>query len=349
MANPDHVKIVKLGAARLAEWQEENPNVLLDLSDCDLEEIDLSGANLHLANLENARLSRVNLSGAVLNMVNFSSATLRNSSAQGIVFYQSDLSNAKLSNINLRSADFRFANLKKTYLCDSDLFSAVFDYGTLTETKIEKCFMKHTSLLDIKVNSETQFKNIETLDHCKIDRYTIASLGKDRGGLSDGNLMVMNINDDVARLRSEFSGVWGAFHLIAIFAFCAPYLWFSIQLRVEASFSDYSPEYSITLLKALSRYIWNGGIGWREGWDLSIVSFGTFIAFLSYNTLRISLLYKTKKLETQQEVSGVPAIFSFANSPGWEKTYLFSKLGLAIYLICVILNIYHFLQMRIPV
>ena len=55
MADPEHVEVVKRGAAAIADWRQENPGLVLDLS----------GANFRYANLRGADLSGASLSGPI--------------------------------------------------------------------------------------------------------------------------------------------------------------------------------------------------------------------------------------------------------------------------------------------
>jgi len=59
MANPEHVKIVKQGAAAIKAWREKNPTIRLELVDADLCVADLS-----LADLSGADLCWASLTGA---------------------------------------------------------------------------------------------------------------------------------------------------------------------------------------------------------------------------------------------------------------------------------------------
>lgn len=319
-----HMRIVQEGPEAVKKWREENKDSSLDLSGADLCWSNLIGVDLSGANLREAKLI---------------GAALRNSLLCG-----ANLSKADLSGADLSRADLREANLSESELCKADLYKV-----NLSGAKLNKCSLYYTNLLSVKVNSETSFENIENAKKCKIDRYTIACLGKNRGCLTDGDLMMMKIHDDVALLRSEFSGIWGAIHLFAIISFSIPYLWFLIEHRIKASFERDLNENSITLFTGLLRYIWNGGIGWQKGWNFEFISFSTFIGFFIYNSLRASLLYKTKKLETEQNVSGLPALYSLDDSKRWRNIYYVVKYGVVIYLVLVIVNVYHFLQMRFNV
>jgi len=77
----------------------------------DLRYADLSGANLHDANLSGADLSDANLSGAYLRYANLHDAYLRYANLR-----YADLSYANLSGVNLRGANFSGANLDMSCL-----------------------------------------------------------------------------------------------------------------------------------------------------------------------------------------------------------------------------------------
>ena len=64
MANEEHVKIVKQGAEAIQEWRGANPDLRLDLSDANLRNADLIGANLSCANLRDSKLWEADLFGA---------------------------------------------------------------------------------------------------------------------------------------------------------------------------------------------------------------------------------------------------------------------------------------------
>lgn len=349
MANLEHVEIVKRGTKSVNKWREDNPDVELDLSDIELRALELDSAFLSPANLKSLKLFDSNLSKTTLIGCDFRLSRLRNVNLQSAILNDADFSDAELALVNMNHAVADKITLNNAKMYRVDLTKAWIVNSKMLATRLEECTLLLTAILGSKVNSNTTFTNSTDISDCAIDRHTIACLGEQRGGLTDGNLSEMDIHDDVAELRLAFSGIWGTIHFIAILAFMLPYLWFLFEHGIEARFSD-NPENSISLLEAFLRYIWNGGVDWRAGWNLSLISFGTFIFFLLYNSLRLSLLYKVKKLETKQEVSGVPAFFSFFSEPIWFVIFsITQKWGFIFYLFCVCVNIYHFMQMRIPV
>ena len=120
MANPEHVKIVKQGAAAIAAWREENPETRLDLSGADLREANFVGADLIGANLSGANLSLANLSHAFLCDANLNGA---------------DLSEADMSRADLVCAALTQAMLKGVDLTGAFVRDTVFGGTDLRETK----------------------------------------------------------------------------------------------------------------------------------------------------------------------------------------------------------------------
>ena len=76
MANPEHVEIVKQGAAAIRKWREEHPNERLDLSEANLREDNLRGADLHEADLHGAALEGADLRSASLKKADLRGACL---------------------------------------------------------------------------------------------------------------------------------------------------------------------------------------------------------------------------------------------------------------------------------
>ena len=58
MADPEHVEVVKRGAAAIAEWRQENPGVILDLGKANFRYANLRGGDLSGADLSGAHLRR---------------------------------------------------------------------------------------------------------------------------------------------------------------------------------------------------------------------------------------------------------------------------------------------------
>ena len=117
-----------------------------DLSDAKLRyaylgDADLSGVNLHDADLSGAKLRDAYLCDADLSGANLHDADLRGANLRGANFNGADLSDAELRDVylsgaNLSGANFSGANLRDAYLrdaylCDADLSGADLRYADL--------------------------------------------------------------------------------------------------------------------------------------------------------------------------------------------------------------------------
>ena len=95
---------------------------IIEIDFNDLHDADLSGADLHDANLCNADLSGADLRHADLRNANLSYAYLNNADLRS-----ANLSYANLNNADLRSADLRSANLSGANLNNANLYNTNLD------------------------------------------------------------------------------------------------------------------------------------------------------------------------------------------------------------------------------
>jgi DnaJ-domain-containing protein 1 len=113
-----HVEVLRAGAVVWNTWRRENPDVVPDLKDLKVSiserqfgrmqggPIDLSGAQLCRAELDQATLIEANLNGAALTDADLSDARLEKADLRG-----ADLCNAKLAYTTLNGAQIEAANL----------------------------------------------------------------------------------------------------------------------------------------------------------------------------------------------------------------------------------------------
>ncbi|MCU7242800.1 MAG: pentapeptide repeat-containing protein [Microcystis aeruginosa WS75] len=92
----------------------------------------LRGANLILANLSDADLSEADLSGAILSRANLSRANLREANLR-----EANLIEAILSEADLRGADLREADLSVANLIGANLIGAILSGAILSGAKVE--------------------------------------------------------------------------------------------------------------------------------------------------------------------------------------------------------------------
>ncbi len=141
MANPEHVEIVKRGAAATRKWQLEHPDERLDLYEANLAKDDLSGvqlvsANLHGANLNNAILrdsflALANLARASLNGADLRNATLWGTDLSLTRIVRADLSGARLLRAKLDNTDLTESNLDGTDISLASLFGTILNGANL--------------------------------------------------------------------------------------------------------------------------------------------------------------------------------------------------------------------------
>jgi uncharacterized protein YjbI with pentapeptide repeats len=140
VADEEHLKIIRQGAAVWNDWRKKNPLKPVDLSEADLREAKLSRANLRGANLSTADLGKADLHGA-----NLFKADLRGANLSGTDLSRANLSGADLSRADLFEADLRGAQLIATNLRSATLIGS-YVYGV--------------SVWNIKVDDRTKQQNL---------------------------------------------------------------------------------------------------------------------------------------------------------------------------------------------
>jgi hypothetical protein len=143
MANPEHVEVVKQGVEAIRQWQEENPEVRLNLREADLSGASLSKVELHGAIPRGVRLSVANIRRPILRGVRFSVANLGGA----------DLSEANLSRTNLSGADLSRADLSGADLSRADLGGADLSEANLSRADLSKANLSEADLSEAVLDS----------------------------------------------------------------------------------------------------------------------------------------------------------------------------------------------------
>jgi hypothetical protein len=162
MPNSEHVDILRQGTEAWNAWRAENPDARADLSDADLSDLELPGANLGEADLSRAELCYTDLSGANLKMAdlsgadlsgaNLSGAELYKITAAGAFFTRTDLTGCYLAASDLTNADLRGATLIRADLTEADLSSSDLSQADLTEAVLDQALiiganLRHATLV----------------------------------------------------------------------------------------------------------------------------------------------------------------------------------------------------------
>lgn len=136
MANTQQLVRLESGAIAWNEWRQDNPNVLIDLSDAVLRHRDLAGINLSEANLTGADLRGAQLQGADLTYANLCHAKARNANLQATV----------LDAAIAWNCDFRGARLRQASLIQADVRDSRFDEADMISVNARQSYLSGVSL-----------------------------------------------------------------------------------------------------------------------------------------------------------------------------------------------------------
>lgn len=223
------------------------------------------------------------------------------------------LNHARFDHLTLLNCTFDGCSFQGTNFAQTIFESCIFARCDLRGAKFTDASCQGVEFVDCVVNDETSFHNL-TNPHCMaIDRNTLLRLGQQRGGLSDYDLSLIWISDDVASLRAQFTGFSRLIHVLAIVGFFSPYAIFLAWLWINTLYANPDGEYSISILRAFAYYLASGGAEW-ERFAPRWLPLVLLVVMLSYNAVRIVLFWHVDRLDTRHKTFGVPPSFSFEDS-----------------------------------
>jgi uncharacterized protein YjbI with pentapeptide repeats len=183
VVNEKHLDIITKGANTWNEWIMKNAKIIdlsgvnlsranlgmadfseANLSRADFSEANLSRANLHEANLGMADLSRANLHEANLSRGNLHEANLSEADLHEANLRSVNLREANLRSANLTGADLREANLREANLSKADLSEAIFVKTNIEKSDLTGCRIYGISAWDLKLQGAIQKNLIITHD-----------------------------------------------------------------------------------------------------------------------------------------------------------------------------------------
>lgn len=271
-------------------------------------------------------------------------------------------------NCDLHSFPVHHQSIHDSFFVGCSLLDATFSGSSFTKTSFEWCqlqntsfrharFISTTTIKSCEVNRQTLFTDMPHPYGLSLDRATFQQLGPTRGGMNDYQLAGINLIDDAAMLRSQFSSVNRFMYAAAIMIFVAPYFVFAGRLWIY-SFAAEGGGKSIPVITAMLRYVWNGGEGWRTGWQFDPQTFGIFIYMCILHALRVVLAKKSAALDARLEIFGLPPYLDFKNAiflPSqlkwltWGIIYYTMVWGARLAWGLVLYNAYRFMTMRVPI
>jgi len=119
----------------------------MQLQQCRLDHIDLSGCSLRMSDLSNCRLSNAILKGVDMRFSNAMSAT----------FSKTDLSESLMESSELGWCDFSHADLYRSQLMSADLNGSIFDHADLSKTILSAANMANATLTDANLTDANLF------------------------------------------------------------------------------------------------------------------------------------------------------------------------------------------------
>jgi hypothetical protein len=200
MANPEHLKILKLGVKVWNKWLLNNHGVKPNLSNANLQgaklhganlrRADFSGANLYMADLSSTNLYRANLSETFPGHANFCDADLRSA----------DLCSAKLCFANFSGANLSGAILRDTSFSGGDLREANLNGANLDNANFYDLYMRTTIVGDVDLG---QVRHLESVRHMGPSFVGIDTIYKSRGNIPEVFLRGCGVPEDfITYMRS---------------------------------------------------------------------------------------------------------------------------------------------------
>jgi len=255
---------------------------------------------------------------------------------------------------NIDSQD-RCVRISKCELIECTLDGSDIQFA-IDETRSRQCSVNLTRVNNSKFTnvafdraefaSTTRFENCSFSD-CQMSKWTFHTLGKDYGGLTVSNRMGIRLIDPIEVLRRNFSGLNYWIQWFFVVLFFAPY---GVFLAVQWWKHLLNPgEGESILLVQLAKYVVSAGASnssWIPNyWSLLLVFF-----FLLLNCARVVLLWKTKQIEMDEYIQGVPTAFDLEapESLKWKRLYSGVYYSSYVSPLIVIVNTILFLSTKTP-
>jgi uncharacterized protein YjbI with pentapeptide repeats len=169
MANEDHKRLILQGVDQWNTWRYENYDLKLtpDLSNVDLYNTNLIGADFAFTNLSGANLAFADLSGANLAFANLTEAN----------FHRSKLIDAQLMHANLAKANLTEVIFVETLFQETDFMNAVFGHTVLANLNLREC------------------KNLNTIQHKEPSALSIDTIMRSEGAMPIEFLRGIGLNE----------------------------------------------------------------------------------------------------------------------------------------------------------
>ncbi|MBD2571168.1 pentapeptide repeat-containing protein [Anabaena lutea] len=167
-------------------FQQDQENQKLDLSNTNIRRVNLAGAKLQRVDLRGS-----DLSGANLREVDFSEAQLDGAKLIGSNLYESNLFKASLRGANLSRSNLNFANLYGVNLLSANLFGASLRSANLQAANLYKANLQQANLKAANLSSAKLF--LANLQGAKLGKTNLHLAGLIAANLQGANLNGANL------------------------------------------------------------------------------------------------------------------------------------------------------------
>jgi hypothetical protein len=198
MANDEHLKVLMQGVNVWNHWREDNLETRPDLEDVDLSAADLAATNLADANLSAASLAAVNLTAANLAEADLSRANLTAANLSG-----AHLAGAQLSSANLIGAHFTGANLNGANLSGANLTEVHLTRTGLAGTNLSESILGWNVISDVDLS---EVKGLQSIIHAGPSSIGIDTIYKSAGSIPEVFLRGAGVPDNFIEYMPHLIG-----------------------------------------------------------------------------------------------------------------------------------------------
>lgn len=229
MANPEILESLKKGRNGLIQWILNNLSERVDLSDANLEFLDLSNLNLNEANLQGANLRHSDLRGS-----SFWKANLENSNLEGADLRYTNLLQTNLKKANLEEANLKYVNLSEANLHEANLRKCEIEKCDMRSCNLEKAVLSRVIFINVVLSgANLSHANLAGVEFRNCSMWMIILDGVDlrwtKGYiLDDASIKDTRFsprsNDPWSELRRKYTGPKLILHIIFLIIFILPFI-----------------------------------------------------------------------------------------------------------------------------
>ena len=224
MTKEEMVAMLKRSVDEWNEWRKDNPHTIANLDKVDLSNLNLEGIDLHDVTLLEANLSGSNLSNSTISDAYFISANLSSVKLSCSVIINSNFANAnmnrlriddsELNNVEFIGADLRFSyfvnskfgkidftesNLNGTRFIKSTLTICNFSGAILRSSYFQKTISGYSYFTNVDLR---EIKGIESIDHQAPSVINSSSFKKSKGQIHEMFLKGYGLSDwEIASIK----------------------------------------------------------------------------------------------------------------------------------------------------